>query len=144
MFNHVYGIVGIAGTLVTIVTSFLKDNDLARWILVSSGWIATLLVGILSYLVIRGLVKSNDAHSQVYKDICDSHARSLKEANSAHRETIKGLVTTNKELTTQVAALTTEKADLQTIASYIARTRPETTAIPRVKSEQDDPANPGA
>lgn len=46
MLNHLYGIGGFAGLIVTVVTSYLKNDDLARWVLVVSGWLACLIIAI--------------------------------------------------------------------------------------------------
>lgn len=54
MINHVYGLVGILGTLVTVISAYMTDKDMARWLLVCSGWLAAVMVLFALYFVNRG------------------------------------------------------------------------------------------
>lgn len=44
MLNHVYGLIGVVGTIITIATSFIRNQDISQWLLVCSGWLAALLI----------------------------------------------------------------------------------------------------
>ncbi|MFA5912016.1 MAG: hypothetical protein WC830_00515 [Burkholderiales bacterium] len=57
MLNHIYGLVGVGGLIVTVATSFIKDQDAARWVLVASGWLACLIVAISTNWGTRRLTK---------------------------------------------------------------------------------------
>lgn len=116
--------------MVTILTSFLKNDDVSRWILVSSGWIAALLIGVMTYRLMKDLLAQQAEQVKI-------HAKSMKDSQQAHRDAIKGLLQSHKELTSQVASLTVEKDSLTNIASYLAQTKGEVTALPRVKPNFD-------
>lgn len=78
--NHIYGIIGIGGTLITILTSFLKDSTLSGWLLTCSGWVAALLVGIATHLVIKRQMSFFDQQlSQIKKVFEETSGRLFDE-----------------------------------------------------------------
>ena len=68
MLNHIYGVAGLAGVLVTIVTSYLKNDDSSRWVLVISGWVACLIVALVTALGTRRLTKHLIEQQKNYED----------------------------------------------------------------------------
>ncbi|WP_155625913.1 hypothetical protein [Burkholderia vietnamiensis] len=137
MLNHIYGLVGIVGTLVTILTSFLKDDGVSQWLLVSSGWIAALVVGTIGQLTVRKLIRANTEQAKI-------HAKTLKDIQNSHRESIKGLIRASQDQRTEIIrlsaerdVLTQEKATLSNIAGFLVKNKGEVSALPRVKVEQD-------
>ncbi|WP_157658097.1 hypothetical protein [Burkholderia ubonensis] len=135
MLNHIYGLVGIVGTLVTILTSFLKDDGVSQWLLVSSGWIAALVVGTIGQLTVRKLIRGNTEQAKI-------HAKTLKDTQNSHREAIKGLVRANQDQRSEIIrlsaerdALTQEKTTLSNIAGFLVKNKGEVSALPRVKAE---------
>lgn len=67
MLNHLYGIAGVAGFLVTVVTSYLKNDDLARWILTTSGWFACLVIALATAWGTRRITQQLIDHYEEHK-----------------------------------------------------------------------------
>lgn len=104
MFNHIYGIVGICGTLVALITSFMQDKELAQWIFVCSGWLAALFVGYFNYMFFKRL--------------------SLQLTN---------LIEKNNTISNELTNVEYQRKNIESIATYLAsQNNPmRTTAIPR-------------
>ena len=83
MLNHIYGITGIAGVIITLGTSFLKDAEIARWVLVASGWIACLIIGVSTAWGTRRLTQQLIAQQQLHDELLDVN-RELKNQRDAH------------------------------------------------------------
>jgi len=108
MLNHIYGVVGVIGTLATLLATYLTNKDLSQWILIASGWIAALLTGYFNYLAIKKLSQSTDTHAS---KAC--------------------------ELTNELTLMTQQKESLQNIADYLAKNNPQHIATPRTTVRQD-------
>jgi TRAP-type C4-dicarboxylate transport system permease small subunit len=82
MLNHLYGVAGFAGLIVTLVTSYLKNDDLARWVLVISGWLACLIIAISTAWGTRRISqKLIDAMTKIGE--LDNLAREMREQRDA-------------------------------------------------------------
>jgi ABC-type transport system involved in cytochrome bd biosynthesis fused ATPase/permease subunit len=55
MLNHIYGIAGLFGLLITIVATYIQNEDISKWILIASGWFMCLIVAIASAWGVRKL-----------------------------------------------------------------------------------------
>ncbi|MBN3065150.1 protein gop [Pectobacterium aquaticum] len=119
MINHIYGFVGIAGTLVTIVTSYIRNQDLSQWILVCSGWLAALIVGWFTHRTIRILSKDH------------------KDAIISNDGVKQNLIDRNKTLTEQLTHALEQKEKMEDIASYLATQNPQINAMPRAIVRQE-------
>lgn len=130
MLNHVYGIIGIGGTLITILTSFLKDSTLSGWLLTCSGWVAALLVGIATHLVIKRQMSFFDRQlSGIRKAFEETSDRLLDESQQKTVEI--------KKLINELSSVENERDSLRNIAAYLASTKVESQAIPRTRSSSD-------
>lgn len=67
MLNHFYGITGVAGVLVTLVTSYLKNDELSRWILTTSGWFACLVIALTTAWGTRRISQQLIDHYEEHK-----------------------------------------------------------------------------
>lgn len=130
MLNHIYGVIGIGGALITILTSFLKDNTVSEWMLTCSGWLAALLVGVATHLVIkRQMAFFNQELSSVSKVFEDTTGRLIDESRLKTVE-IKNLVN-------ELSSAENERDSLRSIAAYLASTKVESQAIPRTRSNSE-------
>lgn len=104
MFNHIYGVVGISGTLVTLVTSFIQDKDLSQWIFVCSGWLAALLVGYFNFILFKKLSVE-----------------------------LTSLIEKNNTISNELTNVEYQRKNIESIAAYLAAQNHSirTTAIPR-------------
>ncbi|WP_240966897.1 protein gop [Serratia marcescens] len=101
MLNHIYGIIGIMGTLVTIATSYIRNQDWSQWLLVCSGWLAALMVGWFTHRTINAL-------SNNHKDVIIS--------NDGVKQK---LIDKNRVLTEQLAHAIEQKEKIEGIAAYL-------------------------
>lgn len=53
MLNHLYGIAGLLGLLITIVATYIQNEDISKWILISSGWFMCFIVAAASAWGVR-------------------------------------------------------------------------------------------
>ncbi|EPZ0267923.1 protein gop [Serratia marcescens] len=119
MLNHIYGIIGIMGTLVTIATSYIRNQDWSQWLLVCSGWLAALMVGWFTHRTINAL-------SNNHKDVIIS--------NDGVKQK---LIDKNRVLTEQLAHAIEQKEKIEGIAAYLANQNPQIDAMPRAIARQE-------
>lgn len=130
MLNHIYGVIGIGGTLITILTSFLKDNTVSEWMLTCSGWLAALLVGIATHLVIkRQMTFFNQELSSISKVFERTSCRLIDESKQKTVEI--------KKLVNELSSAKNERDSLRSISAYLASTKVESQAIPRARSSSE-------
>lgn len=130
MLNHIYGIIGIGGTLITILTSFLKDSTLSEWLLTCSGWAAAFLVGITTHLVIKRQISFfNQQLSTISNAFEKTSDRLINEGQQKNVEI--------KKLVNELSSAENERDSLRSIAAYLASTKIEAQAIPRARSSPD-------
>lgn len=125
MLNHVYGLIGVVGTIITIATSFIRNQDISQWLLVCSGWLAALLIGWLTHRTI--------------KVISQNHMEAIK----SHNDINQNLMTENKELIKELASTFEQKERMEGIAAYLATHNPQINAIPRATSRQENSGSEG-
>ena len=126
MLNHVYGLVGVVGTIITIATSFIRNQDISQWLLVCSGWLAALLIGWFTHKTIKAI--SNN-HTEIIK--------SNMEAIKSHNESNKNLMDKNDALIKELARTSEQKEKMEGIAAYLATQNPQINAMPRTASRQE-------
>lgn len=120
MLNHVYGLIGIAGTIITIVTSFMRNQSISQWLLICSGWLAALLIGWFTHRSI--------------KIISQSHMEAIKSNNYVNHK----LMAENKELIKELAHALEQKEKMEGIAAYLATQNPKINAMPRVTTRKNN------
>lgn len=124
MLNHLYGILGVLGTLITIATSYIRNQSISQWLLISSGWIAALIIGWCTH---RSIISLNKENSKTVKELSDSHVKVQESTDKTNRSLIKK----NESLIRDLADMTEQKERLQDIASYLATQNPQISAKPR-------------
>ncbi|ELY2739692.1 protein gop [Cronobacter turicensis] len=127
MLNHVYGLIGVVGTIITIATSFIRNQDISQWLLVCSGWLAALLIGWFTHRTIK-LISNN--HTEVIK--------SNMEVIKSHNESNQNLMAENKGLIKELARTSEQKEKMEGIAAYLATQTPQINAMPRTASRQEN------
>ncbi|ANR79932.1 protein gop [Kosakonia sacchari] len=127
MLNHVYGLIGVVGTIITIATSFIRNQDISQWLLVCSGWLAALLIGWFTHRTIKA-ISSN--HTEVIK--------SNMEAIKSHHESNQNLIAENKGLIQELARTSEQKEKMEGIAAYLATQNPQINAMPRTASRPEN------
>ncbi|MEZ2577937.1 protein gop [Buttiauxella ferragutiae] len=126
MLNHVYGLIGIIGTIITIATSFIRNQNISQWLLVSSGWLAALLIGWLTHRTIKIISKN---HTEAIKSNMD--------AIKSNDELKEDLIKENQKLTQELAQAVESKEKMEGIAAYLATQNPQINAMPRATSRQE-------
>ncbi|MCK6983570.1 protein gop [Enterobacter roggenkampii] len=126
MLNHVYGLIGVVGTIITIATSFIRNQDISQWLLVCSGWLAALLIGWFTHRTIKAI--SNN-HTEVIKSNMD--------AIKSHNESNQNLMAENQGLIKELARTSEQKEKMEGIAAYLATQNPQINAMPRTASRQE-------
>lgn len=134
MINHIYGVIGIVGTLVTIVTSYIRNQDVSQWLLVCSGWLAALIIGWYTHKTIKVLSKD---HQNSIGVITREHNNAIVSNDGIKRD----LIQRNEELTTRLTHALEQKEKMEGIAAYLATQNPQINAIPRsiVRQENTEP-----
>ncbi|ELY4599366.1 protein gop [Cronobacter malonaticus] len=127
MLNHVYGLIGVVGTIITIATSFIRNQDISQWLLVCSGWLAALIIGWLTHRTIKSI--SNN-HTEVIK--------SNMEVIKSHNESNQNLMAENKGLIKELARTSEQKEKMEGIAAYLATQNPQINAMPRTASRPEN------
>lgn len=127
MLNHVYGLIGVVGTIITIATSFIRNQDVSQWLLVCSGWLAALLIGWFTHRTIKAI--SNN-HTEVIK--------SSMETINNHNESNQSLMAENKGLIKELARTSELKEKMEDIAAYLATQNPQMNAMRRTASRQEN------
>ncbi|WP_406904995.1 protein gop [Klebsiella oxytoca] len=127
MLNHVYGLIGVVGTIITIATSFIRNQDVSQWLLVCSGWLAALLIGWFTHRTIKAI--SNN-HTEVIK--------SSMETIKNHNESNQSLMAENKGLIKELARTSELKEKMEDIAAYLATQNPQMNAMRRTASRQEN------
>ncbi|HDN2511296.1 TPA: protein gop [Providencia rettgeri] len=104
MINHIYGVVGITGTLIALITSFIQDKKISQWIFVCSGWLAAFLIGLFNYFIFKRLVTQVDS-----------------------------LIDKNNQVSNELSNIEHQKRNIESIAAYLATQNPSIppTAKPR-------------
>ncbi|MDX7841273.1 hypothetical protein SJS76_17285 [Aeromonas caviae] len=125
MINHIYGIIGIVGTFVTIVTSFIRNQEISQWLLVCSGWLAALIIGWFTHKTIKLL-------SRDHKEVVIS--------NDAVKQ---NLIDRNQNLTTELAHALEQKEKMEGIAAYLATQNSQVIAMPRAIVRQENTESGG-
>ncbi len=109
MLNHIYGVAGLVGLVITIATSFIKNDDISRWILIVSGWLACLIIAMATAWGTRRLTKHLIERQSI-------HERALLEIS---------------ELKNKVDELQIECSRAQAISAFLARSDYGKSAKPR-------------
>jgi len=127
MLNHIYGIIGIVGTLVTIITSYIKNQDTSQWILVCSGWLAALVIGWFTH---RTLISISQHHQNTNID----NNKLLSKASEENKELNEKYNNLNEELIQTIA----KKENFENIAAYLSTQNIEIKAMPRIIKKHDE------
>ena len=130
MLNHIYGIIGIGGTLITILTSFLKDNTLSEWLLTCSGWADAFLVGVATHLVIKRQMSFFNQQISAISKVFEETSNRLIDEDKQKTVEIKKLIN-------ELSSATNERDSLRSIAAFLASAKGESQAIPRARSNSD-------
>ncbi|AEX53753.1 hypothetical protein GRAQ_02980 [Rahnella aquatilis CIP 78.65 = ATCC 33071] len=130
MINHVYGIVGLISLFIAIATSYIRNQSISQWFLVSAGWFTVLIIGYLTQRSIRMIIKTNkeamEAKDIITRDILENNNKLSRELSEK-----------NQKLIIELASISEQKEKMEGIAAYLATQNPQINAIPRALGKQD-------